>query len=176
MWQKVYNFCSDGFISLKILYKFSLIYKHKYAYLKPKKSEKETNFKEETYRKKISFPILQCRAGPMLSSVFWNANAYLSEIFYSTFLNLKHIQNITTVKQMHQIRLMIYTSQRQCSNVQACIIDYNQIFNLWYRCWSHLTKKNILKGVSFISGKMPHVALICFHYFCILIHNNIIIN
>ena len=31
---------SDGYISLKDLYKFSLIYKHKYAYLKSKKSEK----------------------------------------------------------------------------------------------------------------------------------------
>ena len=40
MWQKVYNFSSDGCISLKNLYKFSLIYWHKYAYFKPKKSEK----------------------------------------------------------------------------------------------------------------------------------------
>ena len=40
MWQKVYNFCSDGNISLKNLPKFRLIYKHKYAYLKHKKSEK----------------------------------------------------------------------------------------------------------------------------------------
>ena len=40
MWEKVYNFCSDGYISLKNLYKFSLIYKHKYAYLKAKKLEK----------------------------------------------------------------------------------------------------------------------------------------
>ena len=40
MWQKVYNFSSDGYISLKNLYKFSLIYKHKYVYLKRKKSEK----------------------------------------------------------------------------------------------------------------------------------------
>ena len=40
MWQKVYNFYSDGHISLKNQYKFSLIYKHKYAYLKRKKSEK----------------------------------------------------------------------------------------------------------------------------------------
>ena len=30
---------SDRYISLKDLYKFSLIYKHKYAYLKSKKSE-----------------------------------------------------------------------------------------------------------------------------------------
>ena len=36
MRQKVYNFGSDGYISLKNLYKFSLIYKNKYAYLKPK--------------------------------------------------------------------------------------------------------------------------------------------
>ena len=42
MWQKVYvtKAYSDGYISLKDLYKFSLIYKHKYAYFKPKKSEK----------------------------------------------------------------------------------------------------------------------------------------
>ena len=53
MWQKVYSFCSDGYISLKNLYKFSLTYKHKYVYLKPKKSEKQTNFKEEIYRTKI---------------------------------------------------------------------------------------------------------------------------
>ena len=39
MWQKVYNFCSYGYITLKNLYEFSLIYKHKYASLKPKKSE-----------------------------------------------------------------------------------------------------------------------------------------
>ena len=37
---------------------------------------------EESNQKTISFPILQCRVGPMLSSVFWNANTYLSEIFY----------------------------------------------------------------------------------------------
>ena len=36
MWQKVYNFSSDGYISLKNLYKFSLIYKHKYVYLSAK--------------------------------------------------------------------------------------------------------------------------------------------
>ena len=40
MWQKVYNFWSDGNISLENLRKFRLIYKHKYAYLKHKKSEK----------------------------------------------------------------------------------------------------------------------------------------
>ena len=45
----MYNFWS---ISLKNLYKFSIIYKHKHAYLKHKKSEKQTNFKAETNRKK----------------------------------------------------------------------------------------------------------------------------
>ena len=40
MWQKVYNVYSDGHISLKNQYKFNLIYKHKYAYLKRKKPEK----------------------------------------------------------------------------------------------------------------------------------------
>ena len=40
MWQKAYNFCSDGYMSLQNLYKLGLIYKHYYAYLKPKKSEK----------------------------------------------------------------------------------------------------------------------------------------
>ena len=40
MCQKVYNFGSGGYLSLKNLYKFILTYKHKYAYLKPKKSEK----------------------------------------------------------------------------------------------------------------------------------------
>ena len=40
MWQKVYIFSSDGYKSLKNLYKFSLIYKYKYVYLKRKKSEK----------------------------------------------------------------------------------------------------------------------------------------
>ena len=42
MWQRVYvtKIYSDGYISLKDLYKFSGIYKHKYAYLKSKKSEK----------------------------------------------------------------------------------------------------------------------------------------
>ena len=40
MWQKVYNFCLDGYIPFKNFKKLCLIYKHKYAYLKPKKSEK----------------------------------------------------------------------------------------------------------------------------------------
>ena len=40
MWQKVYNFFPDGCMSLKNLYKFGLISKQKYAYLKPKISEK----------------------------------------------------------------------------------------------------------------------------------------
>ena len=31
VWQKVYNFFSDGYTSLKNLNKFSLIYQHKYA-------------------------------------------------------------------------------------------------------------------------------------------------
>ena len=69
-------------ISLKNRYKFCFIYKHKYAYLKPKKSEKQTNFKEEINQKKKSFPIMQYIVGPMLSSVFWNANIHLSETFY----------------------------------------------------------------------------------------------
>ena len=84
MWLKVYN--------------FSLIYKQKYANLKPNKSEKQTNFKVETNRKKILFPILQCRAGPMLNSVLWNAITHLSEIFYfnisesQTYLKYYHCQ------------------------------------------------------------------------------------
>ena len=39
----------------------------------------------------------------MLSSVFWNTSAHLSDYIISTFLDLKHIQNITTVKQIFQI-------------------------------------------------------------------------
>ena len=70
------------YLSLKNLYKFSLIYKHKYAYLNPKNLKNWTNFKAETNRKKISFPILQCRVGPMLSSVFWKANTHLSDKCY----------------------------------------------------------------------------------------------
>ena len=30
-------------------------------------------------------------------------------------------------------------------------------------------RNNILKGVSFISGKSYHVALTCFHYLCMLL-------
>ena len=89
MWQKVYNFCLDKYIPLKNLYKFSLIYKHKCAHLKPKKKvnlEKVSLESKLILRKKqtekISLPILQRRVGPMRSSVFWNANTYLSEIFY----------------------------------------------------------------------------------------------
>ena len=54
MWQKIYvnKTYPDGYISLNNLYKFSLIYKHKATYLKPKKSEKWTNFKAEKKRKK----------------------------------------------------------------------------------------------------------------------------
>ena len=85
MWQKVHNFCSDGYISLKNLCKFSLIYKHKYACLKPKTSEKWTNFKAEANWKKTWFPILKCRVGPMLNSTFCNPNTHLSEIFYVSF-------------------------------------------------------------------------------------------
>ena len=39
----------------------------------------------------------------MLSSVFWNTSAHLSDYIISTFLDLKHVQNITTVKQIFQI-------------------------------------------------------------------------
>ena len=38
----------DGYISLK----FSLVYKQNYAYLKPNKSQKQTNFNAETNQKK----------------------------------------------------------------------------------------------------------------------------
>ena len=65
MWQKVYNFCLDEYIPLKNLYKFSLIYKHNYAYLKPKKKvnlEKvslESKLISRTKQtERISFPIL----------------------------------------------------------------------------------------------------------------------
>ena len=90
MWQMLYNFGSHGYISFKNLYKFSFIYKHKYAYLKLNKSEKQTNFKAETNRKKISFPILQCKVGPMFSSVFCNANTHRSEIFF--YFNISESQ------------------------------------------------------------------------------------
>ena len=44
--------------------------------------------------------------------------------FISTFLNLKHIQNITTVKQMYQICLHdIYLLV--LVQVQVYVIDYN---------------------------------------------------
>ena len=56
MWQKVYQFGSDGYISFKNLYEFSIIYKHKYAYLKPQKSGKQTNFMEETNQKNNIVP------------------------------------------------------------------------------------------------------------------------
>ena len=54
-----------------------LIYKQM-CIIKTQKSEKLTNFKAETNRKKYHS---QWRVGPMLSSVFWNASAHLSEIF-----------------------------------------------------------------------------------------------
>ena len=39
--------------------------------------------KTKQTEKKTSFPLLQYRVGP-LSSVFWNANTHLPEIFYVT--------------------------------------------------------------------------------------------
>ena len=40
------------------------------------------NSRKKRTEKKTSFPMLKCRVAPMLSSVFWNANNHLSEIFY----------------------------------------------------------------------------------------------
>ena len=56
MWQKVYNFCADWVYILKNLWNLVLFIN--------------------------TIPILKCRVGQMLSSVFWNANTHLSEIFY----------------------------------------------------------------------------------------------
>ena len=84
--------------------------------------------------------------------------------FISTFLNLKHIQNITTVKQifqicLHDIYLLALVFQR--ASVRNWPHLYLQV--VVKILFSFIQKKN-LKGVSFILGKSPHDALICFHY------------
>ena len=77
------------------MYEFSFIYKHKYEYLKPIAILES---KGRNKSKKMSFPLLQCRVDGMKIPIFlW--------YFISTFLNLKHIQNITTVKQGFQFFL-----------------------------------------------------------------------
>ena len=79
--------------------------------------------------------------------------------FISTFVVLKHIQNITTVKQIFQIRLHdIY--------FLALVFKSTRLYT-WCFIWD----------VSFISDRIPHAALNFFHYFCILLvqskHNRI---
>ena len=94
MRQKVCKFCSDGYI-LKKPVQIQSYLQTQNAYLK---TQEETRIRNKP--KKKPFSILQCRVDPMLSSVFWNENTHLSEIFFSIFLNLRHIPNITTVKKI----------------------------------------------------------------------------
>ena len=83
--------------------------------------------------------------------------------FISTFLNLKHIQIITTVKQifqicLHDIYLLALVFQR------ASVRNWQPISSSCCKDFILIYQKKNLKGVSFILGKSPHDALICFHH------------
>ena len=141
-WQKVYNVWPEGHISLNNLYKFSHIYKCKYPYLKPKNlKSKLISRKKQTEKKKKSFPLRQCRVGPMLSSVFWNENTDLSEIFY---FNISESQTFSKYYyyQANISNLSAWYIPPSAS-VQTCkpMIDNTLIVKLLYRCWSHLFQK-----------------------------------
>ena len=81
MWQKVYNFCSVRYISLAPV-QISSYLQTQICIFKTQLICKVSYFQHRNTSKKISFPILLCGVGPLLSSVFWNANVHLSEIFY----------------------------------------------------------------------------------------------
>ena len=113
--------------------------------------------------------MLHCRVGSMLSSVFWNGNIRLSEIFY---FNTSESQTYSKYYQSFKYSnfvSMIYTFQRQFSNMQAYVIDNTCIFSDFVQILVSFIQKIILKGVSFISGKGSHAALNCFLYFCTLL-------
>ena len=154
MWQKVYNFCSDGYISSKNFCKVSHIYKHKYAYLKPKNLKKKTNFKEEINRK-ISLPLLQYRVGPMLNSLFWNANSRLSEISY---FDISESQKYSKYNHYIYLLALVFKRENLCNWQQLDLQVVAQMLVLFIQ-------RIILKGTSFKSGKIPHTSVICFHYF-----------
>ena len=81
------------------------------------------------------------------------------------YLNLKHIQRITTVKQIFQFCLYAIFLGLEFKCVSLC--NYNIQTFRFFIDFSLLYLK-----------KLPHAALICFLYFCILIfqskHSNII--
>ena len=103
----------------------------------------------------------------MISNVFWNANTHLSEIFYFNIFEYsgKHIQSITSVKQIFQFCLhAIFLLAVVFKRASLCNREHLDL-QIFYRFQSNLCKK------------LSHAVLICFHYFCILLvqskHNNI---
>ena len=112
----------------------------------------QTNFEGEANLKIISFPILQRRVGPVLSSVFQNANTHLSKIFYC---NISKCQSITTTTQifhfclhaLYLLALLFKRARRQHLDLQI----------LQILVYSNLSKK------------LSHAAMIYFHYFGIFL-------
>ena len=47
------------------------------------------------------------------------------------------------------------------------VVDLQILYRFW--CRVSFIQNIILKGVSFMSAKSPHAALICCYYFCILL-------
>ena len=100
----------------------------------------------------------------MLSSVFYNANTLLYRIFYS---NISESQRIATAKQIFQLYLhAVY--------LLALVLKRANICN-----WEHLDLQILYNFFDLIQKKKKksYTALICFHYFRILVvqskHKNI---
>ena len=68
---------------------------------------------------------MQRRVGQILSSVFQNANTHLRKIFIPIYLNLEVLP--LSYKYSNFVS-MLYSSQRQCSNVQAYVIGNTYTF------------------------------------------------
>ena len=130
---------------------------------KPTNLKSKLISKHQTNLKKISFPILQHRVGPMLSSsVFQNTNTHLLKIFCSNISVLPLSGKYCNFVQM------LCTFQRQCSNVQPHVVDNTQTFR-FYLDFSLIYQQK--------KKKNSHAALICFHNFGISLvqskHKNI---
>ena len=101
----------------------------------------------------------------MFSSVFWNANTYLSKMFYTnisesqTYSKYYHCQANIPILCLHAIYLLVLVLYR----VSLCNCQHLEL-PISYRLQSNLSKR------------FSHAALICFHFRILLVqskHNNI---
>ena len=113
----------------------------------------------ETNLKKVQFPQFCSTEQVQRAAVYFGMQIPIFlKYFIPIFLNLNHIQSITTVNQIFQFCLhAIYILAPVFKRANLCNCQHLDL-QILYKFQSNLSKK-----------KISHATLICFHYFCILI-------